>query len=63
MQGRCRALRLNRVALWDVLARCDRVGSLDSNIVKQSVQANRFSDFLRDHIHVRARLFNGGPAQ
>ncbi len=45
------------IALWDVLAYCDREGSLDSNI-KNQVE-NDIPGLLRTHPTVRAIAFNG----
>jgi len=56
-------LTTRRVALWDVLASCERQGSLDSNIRSDSVVCNDFSSFLRQHIHIKKVLFNGKTAE
>jgi hypoxanthine-DNA glycosylase len=50
------------VALWDVVASCERVGSLDSRIVKGSEVANDFDTFLAEHPTVRAVALNGRKA-
>ncbi|WP_347052309.1 DNA-deoxyinosine glycosylase [Flavobacterium olei] len=50
----------NRIALWDVLQFCDRVGSLDSAI-KNEV-ANDFENFLTLHNQIEYILFNGQKA-
>lgn len=50
------------VALWDVLATCDRVGSLDSRIVMSSARANDFDGFFRRHSAIRRVFFNGAKA-
>lgn len=60
--SRLRALRGAGVALWDVLAHCERPGSLDADIVAASVVANDFAAFFRRHRHVRRVFFNGGTA-
>jgi hypoxanthine-DNA glycosylase len=51
------------IALWDVIADCRRSGSLDADIVKESVRANDFSGFLAAHPGVERVYFNGGAAE
>jgi len=51
------------IALWDVIAACERVGSLDSAIVKSSVSANDFSAFFAVHRSIQRVFFNGGAAE
>lgn len=51
------------IALWDVLDRCEREGSLDSAIRDDTSQANDFTEFFRRHPQVRSVLFNGAKAQ
>lgn len=50
-----------RIALWDVLASCERVGSLDTAI--RAPQANDFAAFFAAHPQVRTVLFNGAQAE
>lgn len=50
-------------ALWDVLARCERPGSLDADIRAASVEANDFSAFLAAHPGIVRVCFNGAAAQ
>ena len=62
------AQRLQRVtaagiALWDVLATCEREGSLDSAILDSTVQSNDFRAFLATHAGIRTVLFNGAKAE
>ncbi len=59
---RVRALKAHGVALWDVLRRCDRDGSLDSAIVAGSIRVNDFRGFLARHRRVETVLCNGGTA-
>ena len=59
---RTAALLERRVALWDVLAACVRVGSLDSSIATDSVVPNDFPDFFVRHPAVRRVCFNGAMA-
>ncbi|HZX78999.1 DNA-deoxyinosine glycosylase [Lysobacter sp.] len=60
---RLECLRAAGIALWDVLDRCEREGSLDSAIRDDTAQANDFVGFFRRHPHVRSVLFNGAKAQ
>ncbi|GJM08135.1 MAG: DNA-deoxyinosine glycosylase [Lysobacteraceae bacterium] len=52
----------NQVALWDVLASCQRPGSLDSAIVRGSEQVNDFGGFLLAHRSIEAIACNGQAA-
>jgi len=58
---RCRALADVKVALWDVLASCQRKGSLDGDIKNEKV--NDFAKFFNSHKHIKAVFFNGQKAQ
>lgn len=60
---RVRALHAHRVATWDVLKSCERVGSLDGDIVRASEVPNDFVGFLRRHPGVCAVFFNGGHSE
>lgn len=60
---RVRKLNSQKVAVWDVLKRCERPGSLDSSIVRTSEVANDFIGFFRRHPHIRAVFFNGARAE
>jgi double-stranded uracil-DNA glycosylase len=59
---RVSALLEGRVAVWDVLHACERNGSLDSAIVRQSEVPNNLSDFLERHANIERVCFNGGTA-
>lgn len=50
----------NKIALWDVLQYCDRVGSLDSAIKNEI--ANDFETFMEQHPKIDTLLFNGQKA-
>lgn len=54
-------LREAGVALWDVIATCEREGSLDSAI--RGAVANDFGAFFAAHPSLRAVLFNGAAAE
>ena len=48
------------IALWDVLASCERAGSLDAAI--RAPLANDFAGFFAAHPRVRSVAFNGAEA-
>ena len=50
----------HHIALWDVLASCEREGSLDSNITDEV--PNPIGQLLTDYPSIRYILFNGGKA-
>jgi hypoxanthine-DNA glycosylase len=62
-QQKCALLQANNIALWDVLAYCTRVGSLDAAIVLSTARANDFNAFFRQHTEIRHVFFNGKKAQ
>lgn len=60
--------RLDRVcaagiALWDVIADCERAGSLDADIVGTSVRVNDFAGFFAAHPAICRVYFNGAAAE
>lgn len=57
---RLQQLTAQGVALWDVLAHCERQGSLDSAI--RNEQANDFDSFFVAHPHISLIALNGGKA-
>jgi double-stranded uracil-DNA glycosylase len=50
------------VALWDVLASCERRGSLDSNIDSNSIRVNDVAGLLRDSPGITRIGCNGSKA-
>ncbi|MFO1076151.1 MAG: DNA-deoxyinosine glycosylase [Planctomycetota bacterium] len=60
--ARTAALRAAGIALWDVLQRCERAGSLDSAIVAATAAANDFAGLLRRCPRIAAVLCNGATA-
>ena len=50
------------VILWDTLKRCDRPGSLDASIKRDSVEANDISGLLDKYPGVRAVACNGATS-
>ena len=59
---RVAALQQSGIALWDVLQACDRDGSLDGNIHKDSEIANDLPGLLGGFPTIQAIGFNGGKA-
>lgn len=57
------ALRSSRIALWDVMAECERAGSLDSGIRSASIRVNDFAALFQTCPGIRLVVFNGGTAQ
>ena len=53
----------HRIALWDVVHRCRRRGSLDAAIERGSVRPNDFAAFLARHRRIACVAFNGGTAE
>jgi double-stranded uracil-DNA glycosylase len=62
-EARLEALRRNRVALWDVMHSCNRPGSLDADIVRDSVVANDFAGFFAQFPAITRVCFNGSMAR
>lgn len=62
-EQRCLRLIGAGIALWDVLAKCEREGSLDSAIRDDTAQANDFGALFARHPTIRMVLFNGSKAE
>lgn len=62
-EQRCQALCEQRIAVWDVLKSCQRQGSLDSAIEKDSIEVNDFNQLFIDYPSIKAVYFNGGAAE
>lgn len=60
---RCRQLVANRIALWDVLEKSERPGSMDANIQIDTAKTNDFSAFLASHTQLERIGFNGRKAE
>lgn len=62
-EARIAALRARGIALWDVLAACERPGSLDASIVRGSERPNDFACLLARQPGLRAIALNGRAAE
>lgn len=62
-QQRVASITQAGIAVWDVLARCERRGSLDSSIVRDSEEPNDISAFVRRHPELDRIVFNGKMAE
>lgn len=51
------------IALWDVIAGCEREGSLDARIVGSSVRVNDFPAFFLARPGIERVFFNGAAAE
>jgi TDG/mug DNA glycosylase family protein len=51
------------IGLWDVLHICDRPGSLDSAIARDSMEVNDFEALFRAHPGITRVFFNGAKAE
>ncbi|MDO8588287.1 MAG: DNA-deoxyinosine glycosylase [Armatimonadota bacterium] len=60
-EDRVRFLLRQDIAVWDVLASCDRVGSSDSAIAEEL--PNDFEQFFRRHTAIDVLFFNGKKAE
>jgi len=63
LEAKRRLLLGNRIALWDVVYRCRRRGSLDAAIEADSVEANDLCGFLQRYPRITHVFFNGGGAE
>ena len=61
--NRLDAMVASKMALWDVLRSCVRPGSLDSEIRPDSIVANDFREFFRQHPRITQVCFNGAMAE
>jgi hypoxanthine-DNA glycosylase len=59
---RLATLRYHRVALWDVLHACRRIGSADSAIDPKSLMVNNFDELFADQPTITRVYFNGAKA-
>jgi hypoxanthine-DNA glycosylase len=61
-KSRLDQLQRKGIALWDVCACAERVGSLDAKIVKSTLVPNDFNSFIERHPRIQAIFFNGSAA-
>lgn len=61
--NRIAALSTAGVAVWDVLRSCQRVGSLDSAVERESMVANDFGTLFAAHPTIGHVCFNGAAAE
>ena len=59
---RCQLLTEQGIALWDVIAHCERAGSLDSAIKKSTVICNAIPQLLTAEPQISKICFNGAKA-
>ncbi len=60
---RLRGLLSAGIGLWDVLHICDRPGSLDSAIVRDTMQVNDFGALFLERPGIARAFFNGVKAE
>ena len=60
--SRVAALLDARIAVWDVCGTAMRAGSLDSALVRRSIQPNDFATFFAAHGEIGRVAFNGATA-
>jgi double-stranded uracil-DNA glycosylase len=53
------AVKHHGIALWDVIARCRRAGSMDAKIDRKTLVVNEFGAFLRTHDGIDRVFVNG----
>lgn len=61
-QQRLFLLQQQQLALWDVVHRCSRKGSLDADIDTQTVTANQFQHLFDQCPNIKSVFFNGQKA-
>lgn len=61
-EQRYKVLKKNNIALWDVIAQCEREGSLDSAININTLTPNDFESFFEQYNNIQTVYCNGGTA-
>jgi len=62
-ESRIQKLKAAGISVWDVLASCTRLSSLDADIDKNSISSNDFQRFLAGHPNITHVFFNGAMAE
>jgi double-stranded uracil-DNA glycosylase len=62
-EARVAALQREKLAVWDVLQHCERPGSLDAAILRDTEAANDFVTFFAQHPTIDRVFFNGATAE
>ena len=62
-ESRTLILKTAGIAVWDVLASCQRGSSLDADIDTSTIAANDFNSFFASHPHITQVFFNGHMAE
>ena len=60
---RCQTLLNQGIAVWDVIGRCQRPGSLDAAIVEDTIILNDLPAFFARHQTIGQVFFNGAKAK
>lgn len=60
--ARCHALMQANLALWDVISRCERPGSLDSDIRNESIIINDIGSIVKQYPSIQKVVCNGQKA-
>lgn len=60
--SRINQLKQSKIALWDVVASCRRMGSLDSNIATESITLNPIDQLIASHDDIICICLNGRKA-
>ena len=61
-ETRVQHIQQHGIALWDVLQYCERSGSLDANIRRDTMVLNNFVGFFQQHPLIQRICFNGATA-
>ena len=62
-QSRLKHVLDSGIAIWDVIQSCERPGSMDADIVKETIVVNEIEELTRKEPSIKAILLNGGTAE